>query len=79
MKLNTDDNTDAFWSTCNVTESDSCFHVLQEQKCQLTTELCDWSDPTVTNKLLQHMASSAGHVPKVPQAFSDPGGCEEQT
>lgn len=37
-----DDNTDAFWSACNVIESDSCFDVLQEKKkCQLATELCD--------------------------------------
>lgn len=34
-----------------------------------TTELCDWLGPTVINKLSQHMASSAGHVPKVPQAL----------
>lgn len=32
-------------------------------------QLTDWSDPTVANKLPQHMASSAGHVPKVPQAL----------
>ncbi len=43
--------------------------VLLEKKHQITTELRDWLDPTVTNKLSQHMASSAGHVPKVPQAL----------
>lgn len=39
------------------------------EECQITAELCDWLDPTVTYKLSQHMASSAGHVPKVPQAL----------
>ena len=32
-------------------------------------QLNDWSDPTVANKLSQHMASTVGHVPKVPQAL----------